>query len=98
MEAAMRLLSGFLLVPVLSLPVAAQAWTPKPPPPDPIGAGASFAASGGLVYLLRGGGTAHFTSFDPVANLWTPRANLPDVADAGAGLISAGGLARKSVG
>ena len=40
----MKLLTGLLLVPFLSLSAMAQTWTPKTPPPDPIGpVGSSLA-------------------------------------------------------
>src|SRR5882672_12543559 len=86
----MRLLSGFVLLPLLSLSATAQGWTSKTPPPDPIGSGASAATAGGLVYLLRGANTNQFLAYDPSTDTWSPRAALPDVAIAGAGLVATG--------
>ncbi|HEY3225675.1 MAG TPA: hypothetical protein VGK61_01610, partial [Planctomycetota bacterium] len=64
----MKLLTGVLLLHALALPAAAQTWTPKTPPPAAPGPGASSASLGGLIYLLRGGGTKDFLAYDPAAD------------------------------
>jgi len=70
--------------------VDAQTWTPRTPPPKPIGPGACAATDGGVTWLLVGGGTADFLSYDAAADAWTVRAPLLGPAGAGAGLVGDG--------
>jgi len=71
--------------------VSAQSWTSRTPPPKPIGPGACAATDGGVTWLLAGGDTPDFFSYDAAADVWATRAALPGLAGPGAGLVSGGG-------